>query len=190
MVEPIIAPHHVIPGSPPAPTTTPMPPTASGHAGHAAVATAAETIAHHHVVHASAQGLFGLLGAVGAALAVLALAALFLRIASPRPLRASSGEGGGGWGLGGPYRYGGLKAVLRRVFLEWRERASRILGASLEAKTAREIASMLGVGAAARFAAGYEPLVYGKREPREADVDVLRRLAEESLGEAGSRGEA
>jgi len=185
-LEPVDVPHHVIPPGPLIQAGTPTAAPAAG-GGHAGPSTPAPAI---HGLHASLPhglNLFTLLGITGLALAALGLAALLLRLVRPSSLSPAGSAGPpGGRGLGGFYVYEGLRAALRRIFLELRERASRITGRSVEWATAREVAALLGGGAASAFAREYEDLMYSTRTPGPGDLERLRRLAREAGGgEAG-----
>jgi len=75
------------------------------------------------------------------------------------------------------YRYSGVKAVLRRLFLALRSVAERKTGKPLTSKTVFEVALLLG-GRALRFAKRYAYLMYSRYKPRESDVEELKKDAE------------
>jgi hypothetical protein len=180
-MEPINVPHHIIPGSPP-----PAPPATStgveGRAAGAVTSTAEEVLRHTLVLHTKG-GLFPVLAITSLILGSIALAVLLLRTVRATVIQETlagkpcmSGLGGYGY-----YVYQGLKAVLREIFTEFKEKVSTMLGTPLETATPREVAEALSDDRALEFARRYEALMYGPREPGDNEVSELESAARSIL---------
>ncbi len=135
-------------------------------------ATTTLPAASHHAVDP-----FLALAAAGAALIVVAALALLLTQRVPRGFTHSV-ETPGPQGSELPtYRYEGLRAEARRVFLELRRRVGARLGFEPIWATARELARLSRLPTLGAFASLYERVMYSPGQPEPGSVEELRGLA-------------
>jgi len=167
----IVTRHHVVPDTPQ--------PAAAG--ADAAAGAGAGAPAAGDPVTAGLAGAFpdpgaALLIAVAAVLVALAVAALVAARREPRDSQGRAGSGGGGvWDFKPPYRYEGLRARLRGIFLEVRSRLESATGRWLGSATARELAAL--EPGLQGFAEEYARLMYSRRAPNSDDVERVEGLA-------------